>query len=80
MSDRKTCYASGDPHYTTFDGETIHFMGHCKYLLSGTPPDSTLDQFQVGRMFCNRHIFSVRNQYNKYLPIDIHSVETYECA
>ncbi|KAK3108687.1 hypothetical protein FSP39_013402 [Pinctada imbricata] len=28
------CRASGDPHYRTYDGQTIHFMGTCKYTLS----------------------------------------------
>ncbi|KAJ8309988.1 hypothetical protein KUTeg_011853 [Tegillarca granosa] len=28
------CMASGDPHYKTFDGQMIHFMGTCKYTLS----------------------------------------------
>ena len=28
------CSASGDPHYRTFDGQWIHFMGICKYTLS----------------------------------------------
>lgn len=30
----KGCSASGDPHYHTFDGATIHFMGICKYTLA----------------------------------------------
>ncbi|CAC5390658.1 unnamed protein product [Mytilus coruscus] len=29
-----TCMASGDPHYKTYDGQMIHFMGTCKYLLT----------------------------------------------
>lgn len=29
-----TCTASGDPHYRTYDGSMIHFMGVCKYTLT----------------------------------------------
>uniref|UniRef100_K1PIX3 IgGFc-binding protein n=1 Tax=Magallana gigas TaxID=29159 RepID=K1PIX3_MAGGI len=30
------CRASGDPHYKTYDGSKIHFMGVCKYTLTKT--------------------------------------------
>ncbi|XP_061195814.1 IgGFc-binding protein-like [Saccostrea echinata] len=30
------CRASGDPHYSTYDGQKIHFMGTCKYTLTRT--------------------------------------------
>lgn len=29
-----TCSATGDPHYRTYDGQMIHFMGVCKYLMT----------------------------------------------
>lgn len=28
------CSASGDPHYTTYDQQTHHYMGACSYTLT----------------------------------------------
>ena len=38
----KLCYATGDPHYITYDGILLHYHGLCKFDLS-----SPLSQTQV---------------------------------
>ncbi|XP_077357683.1 IgGFc-binding protein-like isoform X3 [Festucalex cinctus] len=43
------CSVSGDPHYTTFDKRTHHYMGACSYTLTKPCNDSTsgLPSFSV---------------------------------
>uniref|UniRef100_A0A3P9H1N3 Fc fragment of IgG binding protein n=1 Tax=Oryzias latipes TaxID=8090 RepID=A0A3P9H1N3_ORYLA len=50
-----TCWAMGDPHYQTFDGQRFDFMGTCTYIIAkNCGEDSRLTAFEVHAQNENR--------------------------
>ena len=48
MTEVTCCKAWGDPHYLTFGGLSVDFMGPCRYQLTGTCPNTThFEHFHV---------------------------------
>ncbi|KAL8188327.1 UNVERIFIED_CONTAM: hypothetical protein K2H54_065656, partial [Gekko kuhli] len=70
----RSCTASGDPHYYTFDKQTHHFMGNCTYTLSRLCDQNTsLPYFNVEA--ANEHRGgNTRVSYVQSVTVDVHGV------
>ncbi|KAJ1132105.1 hypothetical protein NDU88_010434 [Pleurodeles waltl] len=65
------CWASGDPHYRTFDGVTFDYQGTCKYTLSMySSQNGTLVDFSV--MVQNEHRSSPVVAWTRSVEVNVY--------
>ncbi|NXK15337.1 FCGBP protein, partial [Herpetotheres cachinnans] len=70
---RSVCVATGDPHYTTFDGRRYDFMGTCVYQLAALcSDDPTLVPFTVTVQNNNRGSRMV--SYTKEVTLNVYNM------
>ncbi|KAJ7304149.1 hypothetical protein JRQ81_011678 [Phrynocephalus forsythii] len=68
-----TCIATGDPHYTTFDGRNYDFMGTCVYQMAGLcSQNPTLTPFLVSVENNNRGSKAV--SFTKAVTLEVYNM------
>ena len=66
------CFASGDPHYKTFDGEMIHFQGICKYTMVSPKSTATgIPAFKV-QVKNERRYGNTHASYTRYVEVHVY--------
>ncbi|XP_069497601.1 IgGFc-binding protein-like [Ambystoma mexicanum] len=68
--DSGICWASGDPHYHTFDGVSFDYQGTCKYTLSKSSNTGSLTNFSI--MVQNEHRLSPVVAWTRMVEVNVY--------